>query len=231
MKKVEVCIDCRDCTRQAPYFKMLSEEEIGVLNKDRFSVMYKSGEMILKQGTHATHILSLISGIAKMYIEGIDERNLLLGLLSPWKLIAGPGIHTDNKIHYSVSALTNTTICYIDANNFRQVMENNCKFANQLIKHINERAISMFDLVISLTQKQMHGRMADGLLYLANGFYKSSSFSLHLSRQDLGDLTAMSKDSAIRILKEFERDGVISIDGKSMKILDIKQLKEIAQKG
>ena len=187
--------------------------------------------MILKQGTHATHILSLVGGIAKMYIEGIDERNLLLGLISPWRLIAGPGIHTDNKIHYSISSLTDTTICYIDANNFRKVVESNAAFANQLIKHISERALSMFELIISLTQKQMHGRMADGLLYLCNGFYRSTTFTLHLSRQDLGDLTAMSKDSAIRILKEFERDGVISIDGKNMKILDIEQLKEISQKG
>ena len=150
MKRVEYCTDCGDCTRQAPYFQMLTSEEIDIINKDRFSVRYRAGEMILKQGTHATHVLSLVAGIAKMYIEGIGERNLLLGLISPWKLIAGPGIHTDNKIHYSVSALTDTTICYIDANNFRKIMENNCRFANQLIKHISERALGMFELIISL---------------------------------------------------------------------------------
>ena len=185
----------------------------------------------MKQGTNATHVLSLVEGIAKMYIEGIDGRNLLLGLINPWRLIAGPGIHTDNKIHYSVSALTETTICYIDSNNFRKVLSQNAKFANQLIHHISERALTNFQKMISLTQKQMHGRMADGLLYLSQDFYNSDSFCLHLSRQDLGDLTAMSKDSAIRILKEFERDGVITSEGRVMTILDLKRLREISAKG
>ena len=231
MKKVDFCTDCGDCTKRAPYFQTLSDKEIDILNRDRFSVRYKAGEMILKQGTHATHILSLVGGIVKMYIEGIDDRNLLLDIMSPWKLIADPGVYTDNKIHYSVSALTDATICYIDTRNFREIINNNPLFASQLISHISERALNMFQLVISLTQKQMHGRMADGLLYLSNRFYKSDTFTLHLSRQDLGDLTAMSKDSAIRILKEFERDGVISVNGKELKILAPVQLKEISEKG
>ena len=84
---------------------------------------------------------------------------------------------------------------------------------------------------MSLTQKQMHRRIADGLLYLANGFYKSSSFCLQISRQDIADMTAMSKDSAIRILKEFERDGIISLNGRALEILDMKQLHNVSQRG
>ena len=45
-----------------------------------------------------------------------------------------------------------------------------------------------------------------------------------LSRQDLADLTAMSKDSAIRILKDFERDGVIDLNGNELSILNMDQL-------
>jgi CRP/FNR family transcriptional regulator len=54
---------------------------------------------------------------------------------------------------------------------------------------------------------------------------------LHLSRQEIADLTAMSKDSAIRILKDFERDGIISMQGNQMSILDKDQLKDISLKG
>jgi CRP/FNR family transcriptional regulator len=187
--------------------------------------------MILKQGTSATHVLSLVGGIVKIYIEGIGNKNLLLNLLESWALIGGPGVHVDHKIHYSVAALTDVTICFIDANHFKNVTEKNAAFANQLINHMSLRAVNMFNKLVSLTQKQMHGRMADGLLYLTNGFYKSDTFTMHLSRQDIADMTAMSKDSAIRILKEFERDGVISIDGRELKILDMLQLMEISQKG
>lgn len=225
------CEDCRDCLHKAPYFKILSDVELEIVNRERYSVRYKPGETILKQGTSATHILSLINGIVKLYIEGIGEKNLLLALQNPWALLGGPGIHTDRKFHYSVVALTDVTICFIHIDRFNEVLAMNCEFSNQLIQHISRQAVNMFDKIISLTQKQMHGRMADGLLYLSQDFYKENSFHLHLSRQDMADLTAMSKDSAIRILKDFERDGIINSSGSRMEILDMEQLLDISIRG
>ncbi len=77
----------------------------------------------------------------------------------------------------------------------------------------------------------MHGRMADGLLYLSKVFFENDTFKLHLSRQEIADLTAMSKDSAIRILKDFERDRLISLNGNELSILDTDQLQNISLKG
>ena len=230
-KKVYDCTNCQDCLHKAPYFDCLSEDEIVILNRDRYSVRYREGEMILKQGTTATHMLSLISGVVKLYIEGVGDRNLVLSLLSPWDLLGGPGVFTDRKIHYSAAAVSDVKVCFMDANNFKRITDSNAIFANQVIMHTSEREIEMYDKLISLTQKQMHGRMADGLLYLANGFYKSDSFCLQISRQDIADMTAMSKDSAIRILKEFERDGIISLNGRELTILDMDHLHELSHKG
>jgi CRP/FNR family transcriptional regulator len=228
---VEGCEDCQNCLNRAPYFQILSQEELEVINRDRYSVRYKAGETILKQGTSSTHVLSLINGIVKIYIEGIGDRNLLLNLSKPWGLLGGPGLHTDRKVHYSVSALTDVSVCFIDLDNFNMVMSRNCRFANQLIGHISNQAVIMFDKMISLTQKQMHGRMADGLLYLSEVFFESDSFKMYLSRQEIADLTAMSKDSAIRILKDFERDKIIALDGNQLSVLDKRQLYDISLRG
>ena len=225
------CEDCKDCMHKAPYFKVLSEKELGLINTDRYSVRYKAGETILKQGTSATHVLSLIDGVIKLYIEGVGGKNLLLALQEPWALLGGPGIHTDRKIHYTVTALTDSSVCFLDIEQFNSVLNSNCQFATQLIEHQSYQAGNMFQKIISLTQKQMHGRMADGLLYLSRDFYKRDSFNPLLSRQDLADLTAMSKDSAIRILKDFERDGIISFKGNQLNILNMDQLVYFSQHG
>jgi CRP/FNR family transcriptional regulator len=216
---------------RAPYFQILSNEELDVINENRYSVRYRAGEIILKQGTSATHILSLIDGVVKIYIEGMGEKNLLLSLQKPWALLGGPGVHTDRRVHYTVSALTAVSICFIDIENFKKVMHMNCRFANQLVGHISRQSVILFDKMVSLTQKQMHGRMADGLLYLSGDFYGSDSFELHLNRQEIADLTAMSKDSAIRILKDFERDGIISLNGNNLAIHDMDQLNDLSLKG
>lgn len=228
---IKGCEDCRNCMHKAPYFKVLTDQEMEIVNQGRYSVRYKARETILKQGTSSTHVLSLISGFVKLYIEGIGERNLLLSVEQPWTLIGGPGIHTDRKVHYTVSALTDASVCFINIEHFDAVMCVNCAFSVQMIEYLSEQAIHMFEKTISLTQKQMHGRMADGLLYLSKEVFHADAFDMLLSRQDLADLTAMSKDSAIRILKDFERDDVIELRGNELKILNMDQLLYFSQHG
>ncbi len=222
------CINCETCTDKAPLFSLLSQSELAIINRDRYSIKYKAGETILKQGTTGTHILSMVEGMAKAYLEGYNNRNLILGIVKPWQFLGGPGVHTDNKNHYSVTALVDSLVCFIDKDNFNEVLLRNPKFSFAFIEYLSHKSISQFNKLISLTQKQMHGRLADALIYLSNVVYEDTTLNLHLSRQDLADLSAMSKDSAIRILKELEEDKIIRLRGKTIEIISLKKLTNIS---
>jgi CRP/FNR family transcriptional regulator len=54
---------------------------------------------------------------------------------------------------------------------------------------------------------------------------------MSISRQDLADLSGMSKESSIRILKEFKDEGILTVDGNTMQILNPEQLKKISETG
>lgn len=127
--------------------------------------------------------------------------------------------------------MDDTTACFIEIEAFKKVIRTNSVFAEEFIKRCTQKGIFSFEKMVSLSQKQMHGRIADGLLYLSNRIYESLDFSLHLSRQDVADLTGMSKDSAIRILKEFHNEGIIELDGRKLKILNLSQLERISETG
>jgi CRP/FNR family transcriptional regulator len=88
-----------------------------------------------------------------------------------------------------------------------------------------------FEQFISLTQKQMNGRIADALFYLSDQIYGSNPFEMTISRQDLADLSGMSKESAIRILKEFKDEGILTVNGNILHILNPQQLKKISETG
>lgn len=225
------CINCETCSEMAPIFKLLSKSELAIINKDRYSVNYKAGEMIVKQGTSATHVITLVAGMAKILLEGHYDRNLILNILKPWQILGSPGIHSDNRHHYSVIALDNSLVCFIDRKNFNTVLHRNSKFAFAFIEYLSINSVNILDKLVCLTQKQMHGRLADALIYLSNFVYTDSKFSLHLSRQDLADLSSMAKDSVSRILKEFENDNVIKQNNNSMEIISADKLIEISMKG
>ncbi len=230
-QRSKICNSCEECNNKSELFSILNKEETEILNRDRFEVFFHAGENIIKQGTTLSHISSLVQGFAKVYIEGYNHRNLLLNLVRAHYLLSGPGLYTDHRNHYTVTALEDCIVCFIAVENFKIVLRNNPRFAEEFLKKINERTIITFNKLVSLTQKQMHGKMADALLFLSQTVYGEEKFEIPFSRQDLADMTAMSKDSAIRILKEFERDKIATIDGKVVTIRDMQALRELSERG
>jgi len=216
---------------RAELFSFLNPEELAHVDRNRIQVKYRAGEIIFKQGTPLTHIACVTSGMVKIYIEGLNERNLILKFVKPVEFIGGPGMGVDNIHHFSVSALEDTTSCLINATTIKDLIETNSTFALQLLKKNNIQSMSNFEKFISLTQKQMPGRIADALLYLSNEVYQASSFVTNISRQDLADLTAMTKESAIRILKDFKDNKYINAEGSRFEMLNMDALKHISRIG
>jgi CRP-like cAMP-binding protein len=225
------CIGCETCNQRSPFFDCLTEDELLLLNQDRHSVVFHEGEVILKQGTRADYMISVIEGFARMYIEGHRNRNLVLDFVKPWKLLGGPCAEHKGKHRYNVVAITETLVCFIDMDNFKKVLASNSKFSAQFLVYVSEKYMGALDRMVDISQKQMHGRVADALIYLNEEIFTSTIIGEEISRQDIADYSSMSKDSAIRVLKEFERDQIINLDGRRIEVLDSDRLADISDKG
>jgi CRP/FNR family transcriptional regulator len=231
MAKFIQTLNCTNCQCKSQIFKALTEPELELINQNRYEVFFKSGEIMFKQGTPSPHFLCLTKGLAKVYIEGINGKNLLLALVKPVEYIFGPGIYVDNRHHYSAAAVEDSSACLVDTQVYKQLIRKNPDFADSFLQRVSLQSIHNFEQFISLTQKQMHGRIADALFYLKDKIYEKNPFEMTISRQDLADLSGMSKESAIRILKEFKDEGIVSAEGNSIHILKPDLLLQISETG
>ena len=73
--------------------------------------------------------------------------------------------------------------------------------------------------------------MADALLYLHDEIFNQSRFPMILSRFELSELSAMSRESAVKLLRDFQKEGLIRILDHELEILDIDSLRKISQIG
>lgn len=214
-------------------FETLSADELDLINRNSREVRYKRGEMIFKQGTYATHIGLLTKGLAKMFIANDNsDQKLILKILPPVNLLGVSFISAENEVFfYSCQAYIDSTVELIDIKVFRQIIENNAKFAKRIIDIMCEHTLINYGRFFCLTHKQTYGRMADVLLCLSNRIYKRSSFDLELSRKELAELAGMSIESTTRILTKFKLENLIGMKGKKVEILNAEKLVEISQKG
>lgn len=208
----------------------LTSEDIDLLNKNRVEVKYNKGEIICKQGSFAHQLIYIKNGLSKSYLE--EDNNVQIICVNPGNCILGiQSMTTSGIFHYSVAALEEVYACLFDLGIVRTIAQRNAGFAYALLTKANDAQILTYDRFFSLTMKQLHGRMADILLCLTNRVYQSDEFTFNLSRKDLAELTAMSNESATRILKDFKDDGLIDLDGKNIKIINKDRLIQVSKFG
>jgi CRP/FNR family transcriptional regulator len=77
----------------------------------------------------------------------------------------------------------------------------------------------------------MNGRLAETLLYLSSENFEGENIFSSLSRKDIADFAGISTESAVKLLKTFEKEGFIKLNDKDILILDREMLKEISKRG
>lgn len=222
---------CVSFVYEVSCFELLSSDEKQMIDASSVLVNYKKGENICKQGSFASHIMYLESGLVKVYLEG-NPKNLILTITPRHNLLGLQALYEGNNTFlYSISTYTESAVRLIDIQIFKQLLRQNPAFGYRVINILNESTSQSYGRFLSLPQKQLHGRLADILLCLSRRIFKSESFELPLSRSDLSDLTSMSTESVIRIMKDFKDDHIIEINNKSITLLDIPRLERISEKG
>ncbi len=231
MAKFAKSADCRNCSLKMNLFCYMTEEQLSIINDERQEVTFQAGETIFKSGGPLTHIICLTSGMAKVYIEEPGNKRILLNLIKPVQMIGGPGFLIDDRHYHTVTALEETTACFIEVEDFKTVMKNNAEFSMEMVKYLNRIIIKNYEKFIGLTHKHMHGKMATALLYLADEVYENPKFETKLNRQDLADMSGMTKESAIRVLKEFKEEDILDYNTTHFEIKKKEQLIKISKTG
>lgn len=82
-----------------------------------------------------------------------------------------------------------------------------------------------------MMHKQSYGRLADILLCLADRTLSSHDLLLPLSRKELAELSGISAETVVRMLKKFNEEGLISTEGKNLRIMNYNKLRVISEIG
>lgn len=228
--KFDKNIDCSKCEFKCDVYRSISDKHFDFNLLKPVYVQYKKHEYICKQGSLVTHAIYLLRGSAKLYIEGLNNRNISLYILTPQSYIGLLSFFETPLYSYSVKVLEDTQVCMIDLNFVKDLYIKNHEFLLNLNKAFGKSVSSIMGKIITLNQKNIRGRLADTLLYLSS-LYNSDNFEMLLTRKDLGELSAISEENAVRLLAEFKRENIICVTGKQISIIDKNLLKKISDLG
>lgn len=219
------------CDIQAPCFQMLIPEEIEVVRASKTQVLFRKDDNLTKQGAFASYVLFIISGYAKQYLEGDGSRSYNLRIIKPGDFVGLSSVFSGNTFIYSSVAITDSQVYLIEKDAIAKVAKENGRFGFQIIKRYCEQNTNLLGNINSLINKQMNGRLAETLLYIDTIKKSKQEIFQLLSRKDIADFAGISTESTVKILKSFEKDRLIELHEKDIKIIKYDTLDEIRRKG
>jgi len=217
MGKCESCI-----IRQFNALKSLSREELIRISSCKTGKIYKRGQVIFEEGEILNGIYCIREGVCKLMKLSENGKDQVVKLVVKGDLLGKRSLVSDQKTNLSAVAINDMEMCFIPKSEIMDDLAKNPNFSMEVLKEMaNELKISD-DTIVSMAQKSVKRRMAEVLLYIHNNFNSENDeyLDIVLSREDYANIVGTATESAIRILSQFKKEGLISTKGKQIKIED-----------
>jgi len=222
--------DCKSCPFNTRAAHTLSDSGFNQLSENHAVVNFVKGDSIIKQGTFSTNVAFLRTGLVKLHLTGPHHEQIVRLVKAPTYL-GLPTTFGDKINQYSVTAVSDCSVCFIDVTIFRRLLKDNEQFSYEIILDLCRNELESFRRCANRTQRQTRGNIAAFLLELSDIIFESDEFVLPLSQSEIGNLVDATRESVNRVLTEFDKDEIISLKGKNVEIVNKKSLQLISQNG
>ncbi len=213
----------------AECFEKLTDQEKERLLNNRTEIVFEKGETIIKQGFIASHILFLETGMAKLDILN-DNRLSTVSIIPPQSFIGIICSFASKHLDFSSTALERSTISLINMNTFEDLVKQNGEFACSVIKHMSAITNKLVHHISRFGTKNIDGALSILLLDFAK-VYGSDSFVLPITRKEMASMLNYSKESVIHTLSKFNKEQIIEVSEKHIKLIDRAKLEQISITG
>ena len=216
----------------ASCFSVLSNTQLNIIQDKKAQVSYLKGENIIKHNAPATHVIYVISGLVRVYLQSEGQsKQANLRLAKSGDFMAFSSVFGKSTYPYSAIAMTDTLVCMVDKEALKEVLMDNPDFGMLITTRNYQLEQRYLDIISNLSFNQMRGKLASALLYLSSDEFEKEDVFLNFTRQDIADFASITVESAIKFIKEFEKEKIIQIINKNIEIISTEKLQLLSKKG
>lgn len=186
------------------------------------------GEHLYRQGEDLHSLYVVMSGSAKSYITAPDGAEQILGFYLPGELLGLDAL--EHKYHTSSAvALERTVLCELPYVRFEELCLSLPALSWQMQSQFSKELARDHEVMLLIGQRGVEERLALFLLSLSarlkeRGF-SETEFNLSMSRHDIASFLGVATETVSRSFSRLEKDGLLSVERKLVRIKDLERLK------
>ena len=167
----------------------------------------------------------VLSGSLICRMVSLSGKQVEVTRLRPGNLIAPAFIFAkNNSMPVSVETDSEVTLLRMTPQTLKKLIDDDADIRMNYIRSLSNIDVFLTHQMKVLSLFTVREKVAYLLLERA-GEQNSNTIRLTRSRQEIADSFGIQKFSLLRVLSEFEKEGVIRVDGKTIEIIDRSRLK------
>ncbi len=207
------------------YFAGVENSRLAVFTQLFSKKSFIKGQTIVSEGDTQRNLYFVTSGVVKMFKTSSEGKEQIIKIVRPGESFNDITVFGSGISPYSMQALGNTVIFWIQKNDLMPVMEKNWKVALNALEILAEQQRLLLTLVEDLSFKNVTGRVAKILLQNSNpgpdGYQR-------LTQYEMAAMAGTAREVVGRSLKSLEENGIIGLERHRIIIKDKEYLGRIA---
>jgi CRP/FNR family transcriptional regulator len=210
----------------------LGNDETGALDAivERTRPLGKN-QRIYGAGDNFRSIYAVRTGSVMVYSITDDGDEHVVGFYYPGEIFGLNAIGSGRHIN-SAKALETSTLCELPFSKLESLAEELPSLQGRIYTLLSNEIAGDQQLQMLLSKKNVEERLGTFILNLSDRYrarkLSPSSFSLPMSRRDIGNYLGIAVETISRIFSKLQREKILAVDKKEVRILDQHRLCGIA---
>ncbi len=215
--------------KNIPIFSSLSEMHLEELSKIMLEKTYRKNQVIFDQGDPGNSLIVIKSGLVKISLVDSNNHEFIIKTFSVNDFFGEMSLLDGGSRSATATAVEDTQALIIFRENFISLIQKTPSMTLGMLTELSSRLRTTTENISNLTFFDAYGKVARCLLDLADQMGEKEedgvAIQLTLSRQELANMSGLSRETFARILKEFQVRGCLRVQGKKIVILNEKVMR------
>lgn len=218
--------------RSCSFFESLDDETLLLIRPTARRILQPRNTVIFHEGEPCHGFYIVESGAVKVYKESPDAKEHVLHVASAGDCFGEAALFLGKGYPASAAAVQDSSLILLRKDEFLQLLRDNPDVCFRLMASMATWAHRLVSSIESLTLKDAGARFANYILSQIPSEAKDGVIiSLGMPKQVLASHLGMTSETLSRLIARFEIEGLISTEGRKLKINSIEELSEIAHYG
>jgi CRP/FNR family transcriptional regulator len=193
----------------------------------------KRGDALFNAGDEFKAVYAVRSGFFKTSVVDGEGREQVTGFFMGGELVGLEGIGT-GRYNGAATALEDSEVCVMPFALIEEISREVPALQRHLHSVLAREIVRDQGVMMLLGSMRAEERLATFLLNLSKRFvrrgYSASDFHLRMTREEIGSYLGLKLETVSRLFSQFQADGLIDVQQKHVRILDIPGLEHILAK-